>query len=80
MRTVGLQATFGAKLFMASEVFFRDVLRIYRSEFGKVRDTTRDQIEKILTADQREEFHKMMAERARRRQAHRVRYRSNKAE
>ena len=35
MRTVGQQATFGAKLFMASEVFFRDVLRIYLSEFGE---------------------------------------------
>ena len=35
MRTVGKQATFGAKLFVASEVLFRDVLRIYLSEFGK---------------------------------------------
>ena len=35
MRTVGKQATFGANIFMASEVFFRDVLRIYLSEFGK---------------------------------------------
>ena len=25
----------GSKLFMASEVLFRDVLRIYLSEFGK---------------------------------------------
>ena len=28
-------APLGSKLFMASEVFFRDVLRIYLSEFGK---------------------------------------------
>ena len=35
MRTVGWQATFGAKLFVASGVFFRDVLRIYLSEFGQ---------------------------------------------
>ena len=35
MRTVGQQATFGEKLFVASEVLFRDVLRIYLSEFGK---------------------------------------------
>ena len=35
MRTVGQQATFGAKLFMASEVLFRNVLRIYLSEFGE---------------------------------------------
>ena len=35
MRTVGEQATFGANIFVASEVLFRDVLRIYLSEFGK---------------------------------------------
>ena len=35
MRTVGKQATFGANIFMASEVLFRDVLRIYLSEFGE---------------------------------------------
>ena len=35
MRTVGKQATFGANIFVASEVFFRAVLRIYLSEFGE---------------------------------------------
>ena len=35
MRPVGRQAQIRAKLFMAREVFFRDVLRIVLSEFGK---------------------------------------------
>ena len=35
LRTVGKQTTFGANIFMAREVLFRDVLRIYLSEFGK---------------------------------------------
>ena len=34
------QAQFRAKLFMANEVFFRDVLRIYLSEFDKVQNPT----------------------------------------
>ena len=35
MRHGGRQAQIRANIFMASEVFFRDVLRIYLSEFGK---------------------------------------------
>ena len=31
----GKRAQTGANIFMAREVFFRDVLRIYLSEFGK---------------------------------------------
>ena len=39
-----------------------DINTTYRSEFGKVRNTTRAQIQKILTPEQRSEFDKMMAE------------------
>ena len=35
MRPGGRQANIRAKLFVAMEVFFCDVLRIYLSEFGK---------------------------------------------
>ena len=35
MRPGGRRAPIRAKLFVANEVFFRDVLRIYLSEFGK---------------------------------------------
>ena len=35
MHAAGRQAQIRAKLFVAKEVFFRDVLRIYLSEFGK---------------------------------------------
>ena len=46
--------------------------KTYRSEFGKVRDTTRTQIQAILTGEQRKEFDQMMAERAKmRRYSHR---------
>lgn len=58
-----------------------DINTTYRSEFGKVRNTTRAQIRKILTPDQRKEFDEMMAEQeARRRSQHRNRIHSNKAE
>ena len=39
-----------------------DINTAYRSEFGKVRNTTRAQIQKILTTEQQKEFDKMMAE------------------
>ena len=39
-----------------------DINTAYRSEFGKVRNTTRAQIQKILTTEQKKEFDKMMAE------------------
>ena len=35
MRPGGRQAQIRANIFVAKEVFFRDVLRIYLSEFGK---------------------------------------------
>ncbi len=58
-----------------------DINTTYRSEFGKVRNTTRAQIREILTPDQRKEFDEMMAEQeARRRTQHRNRIHSNKAE
>ncbi|MDE2722774.1 MAG: hypothetical protein OXI59_05310 [Gemmatimonadota bacterium] len=58
-----------------------DINTTYRSEFGKVRNTTRAQIREILTPDQRKEFDEMMAEQeARRRAQHRNRIHSNKAE
>ncbi len=58
-----------------------DINTTYRSEFGKVRNTTRAQIRKILTPDQRKEFDEMMVEQeARRRAQHRNRIHSNKAE
>ncbi len=41
-----------------------DINTAYRSEFGKVRNTTRAQIREILTPDQRKEFDEMMAEQA----------------
>ena len=40
MRTGGRQAKIRANIFMAREVFFRDVLRIYLSEFGKGQEKT----------------------------------------
>ncbi len=39
-----------------------DINTTYRSEFGKVRNTTRAQIQKILTPDQQKQFDEMMAE------------------
>ncbi len=41
-----------------------DINTAYRSEFGKVRNTTRAQIREILTPDQRKEFDEIMAEQA----------------
>lgn len=56
-----------------------DINTTYRSEFGKVRNTTRAQIREILTPDQRKEFDEMMAEQdVRRRQRNRTH--SNKTE
>ena len=58
-----------------------DINTAYRSEFGKVRNTTRAQIREILTPDQRKEFDEMMAEQeARRHLQHRNRTPGNKAE
>lgn len=58
-----------------------DINTAYRSEFGKVRNTTRAQIREILTLDQRKEFDEMMAEQeARRHLQHRNRIPGNKAE
>ncbi|MCY3680455.1 MAG: hypothetical protein OXH16_03600 [Gemmatimonadetes bacterium] len=58
-----------------------DINTAYRSEFGKVRNTTRAQIREILTPEQRKEFDEMMAEQeTRRRTQHRNRIHSNKAE
>lgn len=55
-----------------------DINTAYRSEFGKVRNTTRAQIREILTPDQRKEFDEMMAEQeARRRHQNRNRTHSN---
>lgn len=39
-----------------------DINTTYRSEFGKVRNTTRAQIQKILTPDQQKQFDEIMAE------------------
>ncbi len=39
-----------------------DINTTYRSEFGKVKNTTRAQIQKILTPDQQKQFDEMMAE------------------
>ena len=58
-----------------------DINTTYRSEFGKVRNTTRAQIQKILTPEQRSEFDKMMAEQdARRRHQRKSRTPGNQAE
>ena len=48
MRPVGRQAQIRAKLFVAREVFFRDVLRIQTSEFNE--------IAKEHTSDTKESF------------------------
>ena len=52
----------------------------YRSDFGQVRDTMRSQIKAILTVEQRTEFEQMLAEQARRREAHRAKRHPNRAE
>ena len=58
-----------------------DINTTYRSEFGKVRNTTRAQIQKILTPDQQKEFDEMMAEQdARRRHLRKNRTPGNQAE
>ena len=44
-----------------------DINTAYRSEFGKVRNTTRAQIREILTPDQQKEFDEMIAEQEARR-------------
>ena len=55
-----------------------DINTTYRAEFGKVRNTTRAQIQKILTPDQQKQFDEMIAEQdARRRLQHRNRTHSN---
>ena len=40
MRPGERQAKIKANIFVAREVFFRDVLRIYLSEFGKAQEKT----------------------------------------
>ncbi len=59
-----------------------DINTAYRSEFGKVRNTTRAQIQKILTTEQQKEFDKMMAELqdASQHRQHRNKTHSNQAE
>ena len=58
-----------------------DINTTYRSEFGKVRNTTRTQIREILTPDQEKEFDEMMAEQdARRRHLRRNKTHSNQTE
>ena len=58
-----------------------DINTAYRSEFGKVGNTTRAQIQKILTTEQKKEFDKMMAEQdARRHRQYRNKTHSNQAE
>ena len=55
-----------------------DINTTYRSEFGKVRNTTRAQIREILTSDQRKEFDEMMAEQDARRRHQRKNMTSGK--
>ena len=55
-----------------------DINTTYRSEFGKVRNTTRAQIREILTLDQQKQFDEMITEQdARRRYLHRNKTHSN---